>query len=137
MVAEKNNQENTEEILQNVGAKNGTDDDDKNKADSAPTPEPAPELESESLPVAAPVPNKTATNIAERLDESMKTYTPVNRSSDLIPLAHQFHLMRKQVRDLIDAAKNYDLNRDMLDKARVQVRNYHGFVLSYCGESRQ
>ena len=62
------------------------------------------------------------TGIAARLDKSMKAYVPVNRSSDLVPLTHEFHTMRKQVRDLIDAAKQYDLTRSEVDKARLKVR---------------
>jgi hypothetical protein len=76
MVDDKKNDVTPEENLQKIGAK------------------------SIDVPPATP-PAKKVTGVERRLDVSMKAYSPVNRSSDLVPLTHEFHCLRKQLRDLI------------------------------------
>jgi hypothetical protein len=81
--------------------------------------------------VEAPPPVKPdITVITARLDAAVKAYTPVNRSSDLVPLNHDYDIMRKTLRTLIGATKQYKLKRGEMDKARMEVRT----VVQYAPE---
>jgi hypothetical protein len=62
------------------------------------------------------------TDIAARLDAVLKGAKPVNRSSDLVPLSHEFDQMRKQLRSLVASAKEYHTARVQVEKARMEVR---------------
>jgi len=54
----------------------------------------------------ASVPDKTEINA--RLDEAVKAMPRVNRSADVVPLAHYYHLMRiKELKSIIAAANYY------------------------------
>ena len=71
--------------------------------------------------VAAP-PLVYKTHIAARLDQAVKNAKPVNRSSDLVPLSDDFDQMRRRLRSLIAAAKQYHTARAQVEKTRMEVR---------------
>jgi hypothetical protein len=64
---------------------------------------------------------KNKTEIAARLQKAVKEAKPVNRSSDLIPLNQDYNMMRKDLKELIAAAKQYQGSIIRLDKARMDV----------------
>jgi len=66
-----------------------------------------------------PVVNKTGINA--RLDEAMKKLMRINRSSDLVPLTHDYEVMRKELKSTIVAAKTYKASLEGMDKARMDV----------------
>jgi hypothetical protein len=67
-------------------------------------------------------PSVHKTDIAARLDAVLKGAKPVNRSSDLVPLSHEYDQMRKRLRSLITSAKAYHAARVQVEKARMEVR---------------
>jgi hypothetical protein len=85
-------------------------------------------------PPKTPVPAKNVvvlknkTEIAARLQKAVKEAKPVNRSSDLVPLNRDYVMMRKDLKELIAAAKQYQGSILRLDKARMDVR----FVAGAC-----
>jgi len=68
-----------------------------------------------------PPPAVYKTGINKRLDEALKHMKRVNRSSDLVPLNHDYDLMRKELKALIAAAKTYKANVLSMDKARTDM----------------
>lgn len=82
------------------------------------TPPPSPKGSPKATGPPPPV-NKTGINA--RLDDALMKMKRVNRSSDLIPLNHQYDLMRKELKALIAAAKTYKANVLSMDKARTEV----------------
>lgn len=66
-----------------------------------------------------PMPKKTGIN--DRLDEALRVIKPKNRSSDLVPLSHQFDTMRKELKALTTAAKTYQTAMLAMDQARIDV----------------
>jgi hypothetical protein len=68
------------------------------------------------------------TDIAARLYNALKfggdakAEQPLIRSSELVPLSQDFDQMRKQLRSLIAAAKQYHAARVHVEKARMEVR---------------
>jgi hypothetical protein len=75
-------------------------------------------------PPTSPPASPPTTHIAARLDEAVLkgAKSDVNRSSDLVPLSQDFDQMRKKLRSLIAAAKQYRAARVQLDKTRMEVR---------------
>jgi hypothetical protein len=74
--------------------------------------------------VLTKVPPASKTYIATRLDKVLKGAKPVNRSSDLVPLSHEFDQMRKHLRSLVSATKQYHAARVQVEKARMEVRTF-------------
>jgi hypothetical protein len=71
------------------------------------------------------------THIAARLDEAIKcsnliqglgSSKPLYRNSELVPLSLEFDQMRKRLRSLIAATKQYHTARAQVEKARMEVR---------------
>jgi hypothetical protein len=62
------------------------------------------------------------TNIASRLNDAVRAAKPVNRSSDLVPLGHDYDQMRKGFQTLVGNAIQYHEAMLAMDKARMNVR---------------
>jgi predicted nucleic acid-binding Zn ribbon protein len=69
-----------------------------------------------------PVMNKT--KIAARLEAAAKGVIKVKRSSDLVPLSHEYEVMRKRLRALLAGAKEYHASVEKLNRARMDVSTY-------------
>jgi hypothetical protein len=61
------------------------------------------------------------TKIGRRLDAALKAAKPVNRSSDLVPLNHDYDMRRRELRALIASARKYHDAIIQLEKARMDV----------------
>jgi hypothetical protein len=59
--------------------------------------------------------------IDSRLNAAVKDKIPTNRSADLVPLKHDFEMMRKKLRSLVNAAEHFKSTITALDKARLNV----------------
>lgn len=64
---------------------------------------------------------KQKTKISERLDEAVKEMKAINRSSDLVPLNHQYDVLRKRLRALIVKAKEFHATKILLTQNRTEV----------------
>lgn len=63
--------------------------------------------------------------IAERLESAVATKKSNDhgkRSPDLVPLSKEYESMRKNLRSLISAAKNYQESMNVVDQERMKVR---------------
>jgi len=67
-------------------------------------------------------------SVSERLDADLArhhqptTTSTTSSSSDLVPLQHDFELLRQELRFVIAAAQNYQASQLALDAARTEVR---------------
>ena len=63
------------------------------------------------------------TKINDRLTQAVKNapQSEKKRSSDLVPLTHRYEAMKKRLRSLITAAKNFYEATKQLDKTRMAV----------------
>jgi hypothetical protein len=64
---------------------------------------------------------KQKTKISERLDEAVKEMKAINRSSDLVPLNHQYDVLRKRLRALIVKAKEFHATKILLTQNRTEM----------------
>jgi hypothetical protein len=69
-------------------------------------------------------PSVYKTHIAARLDEGVLkgAESGMNRSSNLVPLSQEYDKMRKRLRSLIVATKQYRTASVQVEKARMEVR---------------
>jgi hypothetical protein len=74
-----------------------------------------------SKETVVPVEGRQKTEISARLAKAVDAAKQVNRSADLIPLSQEFDTMRKKLRSLLQAAKNYHSVMIQLDKMRMGV----------------
>ena len=70
--------------------------------------------------VQAP-PTMSKTGISDRLDHAIKQMRQDSPSSNLVLLSHDFDLMRKDLRDLLDLSKTYKASMISMDEARTEV----------------
>jgi len=65
------------------------------------------------------------TKINDRLTEALKNApkSEKKRSPDLVPLTHEYEAMKKRLRSLIAAAKNFYEATKKLDTTRMEVRS--------------
>ena len=68
-----------------------------------------------------PPPTACKTGIKARLDQAVKQMKRVNRSSDLVPLNHEYEVMKKELRILLNLTKTYKASMLSMDKARTEV----------------
>ena len=66
-------------------------------------------------------PTACKTGIRARLDQAVKQMKRVNRSSDLVPLNHEYEVMKKELRILLNLTKTYKASMLSMDKARTEV----------------
>lgn len=66
-------------------------------------------------------PTACKTGIKARLDQAVKQMKRVNRSSDLVPLNHEYEVMKKELRILLNLTKTYKASMLSMDKARTEV----------------
>lgn len=62
--------------------------------------------------------------VAARLEQAVAqaSIKPVNRSADLVPLTHEYDKMKRRLRALITAAKQYHESMGRVYRARMEVR---------------
>jgi hypothetical protein len=69
-----------------------------------------------------PMEGRQKTEISARLKKAVDAAKKVkNRSSDLIPLSQKYDRMRKKLRNLLQASKNYHSAMTQVDKTRMEV----------------
>ena len=90
------------------------------EAESPPQEAQAPSPRTQSVMVV----DEQKTKIAARLHVAVDTAKPENRSSDLVPLNHDYDLMRRELKALISCAKSYHRAIIQLDEARMNVSLY-------------
>jgi hypothetical protein len=75
--------------------------------------------------------------VAARLEQAVAqgSSKPVNRSADLVPLTHEFDKLKRRLRALITAAKQYHECMGRMYRARMEVRDFEFIrsTLRVCG----
>jgi len=95
--------------------------DDDSSVDSSTTGSVQEEVQSTPPKVTTSPPATYKTGINARIDEALKVAKRVNRSSDLVPLNHEYDLKKKELKSLIAAAKAYKASVEKMDMARINM----------------